>query len=353
MATPRLEINLRKIKENAHFLAHTLGSVGINVTGVTKAVCGHPDIAKAILEGGVKELADSRISNITRMRLAGIECPISMIRSPLLSEINLIVRHCETSYNTEIAVIEQLGAAARILQTTHNVILMVDMGDLREGITPKDLNSFILKMRDIPGISLMGIGTNFACLSGLPPSIEIMNEFSLLTDLAEGETATTFKRISGGNSANLPWAIHACRKGRTNDLRIGEAILLGVEPVSGEKIEGLHTDAFVLIAEVIESKIKPIPTDHPLIAAGYLGKENISSITRSILGLGKQDTDPEGLEFPDGINFSGVTSDHIVVIEKETSSYEVGSEIHIRLNYSALARAMSAPDILKSFSFSQ
>ena len=134
MTSPRVEIDLGKIEANARYLVRRLCARGISVTGVTKAVCGHPDVAEAMLDGGVAGLADARIKNVVRMRTAGITCPISMIRAPLLSEMEDAIQDCDASYNTEMDTILKLGAAAKKLGTSHDVILMVEMGDMREGI---------------------------------------------------------------------------------------------------------------------------------------------------------------------------------------------------------------------------
>ena len=136
-----------------------------------------------------------------------------------------------------------------------------------------------------------------------------------------------------------------------NSLRLGEAILLGTDPVSGNPISGLHTDAFVLQAEVIETKVKvkagTFEAVRPALSALCLVPGNHWK-TRSILAVGLQDTDPAGLTFPAAVSYIGATSDHIVV-ETTNCPLRIGSEITLRLNYSALFHAMAAPDVAKVF----
>ena len=149
MSTPRVEINLNKIQKNSQYLVQKLRIKGINTIGVTKAVCGDPAIALAIIAGGVTGLADSRIENVIRMREAGIISDITMIRTPMSSQIQLIVDSCNFSYNTEISVIEALACTALKKGKIHNIVLMVEMGDLREGIMPSDLeNTFNTQVTD-------------------------------------------------------------------------------------------------------------------------------------------------------------------------------------------------------------
>ena len=350
MTSPRVEIDLGKIEANARYLVRRLCARGISVTGVTKAVCGHPDIAGAMLDGGVAGLADARIQNVVRMRTEGITCPISMIRAPMLSETEDVIQYCDASYNTEMDTILKLGAAAKQQSTSHNVILMVEMGDMREGILPENLTDFATRVTATPGVSLRGVAANFACLGNLAPTASDMAMLSRLATQVEGACGPFVELVSGGGSANLPWALGNGSSGRINNLRLGEAILLGTDPVTGRPISGLHIDAFALFAEVIETRDKPSAVP-PASIAPELGilrlVRNDDLRTRTLLAVGQQDTDTSGLTFPSGILFIGATSDHTVV-DTTKSAVSVGSVMKMGMNYSALMRAMSAPDVAKT-----
>ncbi|CUH76713.1 alanine racemase [Tritonibacter multivorans] len=349
MTSPRVEIDLGKIRANARYLIRRLFARGISVTGVTKAVCGHPDIAEAMLDGGVAGLADARIKNVVRMRKAGITCPISMIRAPMVSEMEDVIQYCDASYNTEMDTILKLGAAAKQQSTSHDVILMVEMGDMREGILPEDLTDFATRVTATPGVALKGIAANFACMSDLAPMDGDMVRLSRLAAEVERGCGPFVELVSGGGSANLPWALGESSSERVNNLRLGEAILLGTDPVTGHPISGLHTDAFALFAEVIETRFKPISLSTRSIApeVGRLKSVRNNDLrARTILAVGQQDTNASGLTFPSGVLFIGATSDHTVV-DTAKSTVPVGSEMKMGMTYSALMRAMSAPDVAK------
>ncbi|WP_299669736.1 alanine/ornithine racemase family PLP-dependent enzyme [uncultured Ruegeria sp.] len=347
MSTPRIEVHLSKIRHNAKTVIGRLKTRGISVTGVTKAVCGHPAIARAMLDGGAVGLAEARLSNVRKLRNAGMTCPITMIRTPTLSQVDQVVQYCEASYNTEILVITALAAAAIRKDCIHGIILMVEMGDLREGIMPKYLGSIAQQVVDMPGVALKGIGANFACLSGIAPNAADMDALSVLANDTEGQCGPILQTVSGGNSANLPWALGGHPAGRINDLRLGEAILLGVDPVSGDQIGGMYTDAFTLVAEVIETGSKPATHPQsicdPVFKRLHLVPKNGQS-TQLVLAIGQQDTDVFGLSMPPGNRLIGATSDHLVV-GTYNSTQSVGSEMRFQMNYSALMKAMSAPDV--------
>lgn len=349
MTTPRVEIDLTKITENTRCLVDRLAPRRITVTGVTKAVCGNAEVARAMLRGGAVGLADARVTNVLRMRKAGITTPISLIRAPMQGDIDTAVQCCDSSYNTEFDTIRKLAAAARLHGVVHNVVLMVEMGDNREGILPDDLAELAGRIVTLPGLALKGIAANFACLGNTAPTAGDMALLSRLADAVEGACGHPVDLVSAGGSANLRWALSTFATGRVNNLRLGEAILLGVDPVTGQPIDGLHLDAFTFVAEVIETSFKlrgtPAPPREP--APSPLGPvRNSDGSSRSVLAVGQQDTDTGGLAFPEGVISQGATSDHTVIRSNNPMAL-VGSDMNMGMNYSALMRAMNASDVAK------
>lgn len=347
MNCPRVEVDLSKIRHNSQTLVARLKARCIRVTAVTKAVCGHRAIAQTMLDGGVDGLADARLSNVQSLREAGNTCPITLIRTPMLSQADDVVRFCDASYNTQMTVIAALAAAALRQKKVHGILLMVEMGDLREGIMPQDLGAIAQQVADMPGVALTGVGANFACLNGTAPNSDQMRTLSDLATDVERRCGAMLQTVSGGNSANLPWALGGHSIGRINDLRLGEAILLGVDPVTGDRINGLFHDAFKLVAEVIEVSDKSARSSVSAAGPNTGGLRlvpNEAKAARLLLALGKQDTDVLGLSMPAGHTFIGATSDHLVISSKQ-ATLSVGSEISFQMNYSALMQAMAAPDI--------
>ena len=349
MTAPRLEIDLDKIRHNACTLVERLGKRGISVTGVTKATLGSTDIAGTLLGAGVHALGDSRIENIEAMRRACGPASMTLIRSPMLSQARRVVTYADVSFNTELDVIRELSSAARAGNRMHGIVLMVELGDLREGIMPDELENTVRETLRLPNVILKGIGTNLACRSGVSPDARNMAELSVLADSIEATFGLTLDIVSGGNSANLRWALSDSPIGRINDLRLGESILLGREPLYRQPIEGLFTDAFTLTAEVIESKVKP---SQPWgeIAQTAFGEEspatNRGHISQTILAIGRQDTDPSGLVPPAGIEILGASSDHLIT-DSGSDLIPVGTELVFELNYSALVRTMTSPFVTK------
>ncbi|MBK5221719.1 MAG: alanine/ornithine racemase family PLP-dependent enzyme [Acidimicrobiia bacterium] len=350
MTAPRLEIRLDRIRHNAEVLVGRLSAKGISVTGVTKAMSGCPAVARELVAAGITTLGDSRIENIERMRAAGVTAEMILIRSPMPSHAARVVRAADTSLNTEVEVVGALSAAASAAQRRHGVVLMVELGDLREGILPVDLHAAVEQVLGLPHIDLRGIGTNLACQSGASPDARNMGELSTLATSIEAAFGIHLAVVSGGNSANLDWALSTADPGRIDDLRLGESILLGCETLERRTIPGLHTDAFALVAEVIESKVKPTQPwgaiNQAAFGAAVATGDERKSARRVIVAIGQQDVDPLGLVPPEGMRVLGASSDHMV-LDPGTVSPPVGAELRFGVDYSALLRAMTSPFVAK------
>ena len=345
MSAPRLEIDLEAITHNARTLVSQLQPLGIAVTGIAKASLGSPGVGAAMLRGGVSGLGDSRVENLARLRAGGLVTPTTLVRSPMLSQADQVVRTADTSLNTEAVVIDSLAAAALSQGTTHAVVVMVELGDLREGVLVADVLDLCRHIERTPGVELAGLGTNLACQSGVAPDQLKMDELSRLVEKVEVGCGRSLSLVSGGNSANLGWALSTSDPGRINDLRLGEAILLGTEPLHRRVLDGLRTDAFTLVAEVIEVKTKPARPWGDTAQAAFGSppvRRDGELVRQAIVALGRQDTDPDSLTPPAGITMLGMSSDHLV-LDLGDHDASVGAELAFGLGYGALLRAATSP----------
>ncbi|HEY6531653.1 MAG TPA: alanine/ornithine racemase family PLP-dependent enzyme [Acidimicrobiales bacterium] len=350
MSTPRLEVDLEAVRHNARHLVDALAPRGIRVVAVTKAVVAWDRVATALIEAGVAGLGDSRIESLGSLRSTGITTPLTLVRSPMLSQVDAVVRSADVSLNTESVVLEALSAAASRLNQLHSVVVMVELGDLREGVDAVDVVSVARFVRSLPGLSLAGIGTNLACQNGVVPDQAKMDELSGLAEEVEAACGHKLSTVSGGNSASLGWALATDDVGRIDELRLGEAILLGVDPLDRRPIAGLRGDAFRVVAEVIEVATKPTRPWGQLAqtAFGEPRPAHQAAATRrqAILALGRQDVDPAGLTPPAGMSVLGASSDHLVV-DLGDHDLAVGDEVTFAPDYSALLRASTSRFVAK------
>ena len=214
---------------------------------------------------------------------------------------------------------------------------------------PEDLLSTVRETLRCRNIVLKGIGTNLSCRSGVSPDAGNMAKLSTLADSIDAAFGLTLDIVSGGNSGNLQWTFSAAGTGRINDLRLGESILLGVEPLHRQPIHGLYTDAITLVAGVIESKVKPSQPWGNIGQTAFDAKPAVKDrgfVSQAILAVGHQDTDPDGLTAPSGIEIVGASSDHLI-LNLGNNKATVGAEITFQPNYSAVLRTMTSPFVTK------
>ncbi len=318
--------------------------------GVSKAVLGEPAIAQAMVQGGVEFIADSRIENLQKIRRAKIPAQLVLLRTAL-SQAEAVVESVDISLNTELKTIEALSHYARAHGKIHSVIVMVELGDLREGVMPCDLIPFFKEALSLPNIHIKGIGCNLACYGGVKPDGRNMRTLSELVEAVESEFDITLEVVSGGNSSNYEWFNSHHSAGKVNNLRIGESLLLGCETIHREAIPGLHTHTFQLVAEVIESKNKPSLPYGEICqdAFGDIPKFRDRGIRqRSIIALGRQDVLTAGLKSTHPLKILGSSSDHII-LDSENHHLKIGDEVTFGLNYGGLLSAMTSPFVEKQF----
>ncbi len=350
--TPRLTIDLDKIEKNARAITTLCAGHGIRVTGVTKCTCGHPEVARAMLRGGVADIGDSRLQNIHRMQAAGIQGPFTLIRLPALSAADEVVSTAETSLNSEFRVLQALSESVRGKGQPHGVVLMVELGDLREGVLPEELVKLAENTAMLPGIRIRGVGVNLSCFAGVVPDVDNMQRLIALVEAVEHTLGMELELVSAMNSGGLRLLAAGDMPARVNHARIGEAILLGRETSQRQPWPGTCQDAFMLHAEVLELKIKPSTPAGPRGEDAFGGTpqfETHGTIVHALLNVGREDVEIAGLTpLEPGIRILGASSGYLILdMSHVGKSLSVGDELAFGLNYSALLRAMTSEYVMK------
>jgi len=352
--TTVLEIDLDKIKYNTAQIVERCHRKGIEVIGVTKGFSAIHQIVSAMVDGGIDGLADSRMENIIELREKGFTQPMTLLRIPRLSNVMEVVRYTDTSINSEITVIKALAQAAKKLNKIHRVILMVDVGDLREGVLQENVLDVARQITNLKEIKLVGLGTNMGCFGGILPSSDNLGILVELGHAVESQLGIKLEIISGGGTSTLLLIGNHEVPDGVNQLRIGEGILLGTDTTNNRQIRWLHQDAFQLRAEVIEVKSKPsIPT-------GTIGRDAFGNIPefidigirrRAIVAMGKQDVNIEGIRPVDErLTILGASSDHLILdIEDSELEINVGDVIAFSLAYSGLLSVSDSRYVRKLF----
>jgi predicted amino acid racemase len=349
MPNPRLLINLAAIAGNAAEVVRRGRARGVGIAGVTKVCCGDPSVAKALLAGGVSMLADSRLENLERLRRAGLnQVPFLLLRLPMLSRMAETLELADVVLVSEPVSLKGLSGfhAAKRCQA----ILMVDLGDLREGLWPDRIMETATAAVAM-GADLAGLGTNLTCYGGVKPTVGNLTQLTSLAEMARVATGLPLPIVSGGNTSSLPLLWDEILPRGISHLRVGEGIMLGVETLLRRPLPGLRQDAFRLTAEVIEVQRKPsLPIGEICQDAFGNTPEFVDRGwgSRAILALGRQDCVPEGLA-PEsaGLEVLGASSDHLILWDE--AGLAVGDEVAFTLSYGSLLAAMTSPYVEKEY----
>ena len=346
---PKVKIQLNHYEHNVKHLLEILHHQKISMMAVSKVFCADPHLIEVLNGTTVDFIADSKIENL---KVIQTHKPKVLLRIPQLSEVMDVVRYSDISLNSELEVIYALNGAARRENKLHSIILMFDIGDLREGIYYKE--GFLLTVERILAldhIHLKGIGTNLTCYGGVIPTPETLTKLEKIKDEIETAFNIHLEIISGGNSSALPMIFNIEMPVWINNVRVGEALVLGRETAYGNPISGMYDDVFTLEAEIIELKVKPSMPEGLLGYDAFGNKVSFKDegiMTRAILGIGRQDVDPKDLIPVEQIRILGGSSDHLIVNLMDTK-HKLGDILSFKLTYGGILRLMTSPYVRRAY----
>ena len=347
---PSLTINLPHLRNNIRVIRELCESRGIHITAVTKVFEGDPRIAQVLVEEGLTTLGDSRVDNLEFMKDVQAKDKW-LIRPPMLSEIPRLVKYGTASLNSELAVIEAINEECGKQGKRHKIILMADLGDIREGFVDYDeMIEVAKKVVAMPNVDLYGIGVNLTCFSFVQYDTEKLTELVQLKKRVEEATGVKLQVVSGGNSATLDLMLRGGIPEGVNNLRLGEIGLVG-RANYGCDPDFTHRDVFTLRAEVVECRDKPsFPVGQLTVDAfGHVGHYEDRGIRRrALIAVGKVDYgDPADLKpRMAGVEILGASSDHTILdVEAVKDRIKVGDILEFDVNYGSLVNLTNTPGV--------
>jgi len=347
---PKIVVDLKKVEQNTKIVADVCAEKNVDIMGVTKVFCGAVEIAEAEMKGGIKYFADSRIENL--MKLKDFDLPKVLLRLPMISQVDEVVKYADISLNSELKTIEALNIAAMAKKKIHKIILMIDLGDLREGILPAQFDETVQAILKMNNIMLHGIGVNLTCYGGVVPNEDNLGQLSVFAKHVKDEYKHHLEIVSGGNSSSYYLLPQDRLPEGINNLRMGEILVLGRETAYGELVEGMHDDAFIFEAEIIELKEKDtVPTGE--IGMDAFGNKptfvDKGKRMRAILAVGRQDVDPTSLiPLDERMDYFGSSSDHMMW-DVTDCDYKVGNIVRFKLEYGSILSLFTSQYIEKEY----
>ncbi len=339
MGYPKLVIDKEKLGHNVREMISICKKRGIEVCGVTKVYGGILEVEEVYIENGIKTIGHARLENLKAME--HLDVKKLLLRLPMLSECEDLVKYVDIALVSEIEIIRKISEEGKKINKKQDIILMIDLGDLREGIIKEEVNFYVEEIIKLENVNLKGIGVNLTCFGGVIPTNENLGELVEIGKRIEKEFEIKLDIISGGNSSTLYKVLDGTVPEGINHLRVGEGIIFGTEAGYQEKIPNMNYDVPHLELEVIELKEKnSAPTGE--IGVNAFGKkvefENIGKIIRCIVACGKQDVEYKDITPKnDKIKIIGGSSDHTIIdVTKSDKNIEHGDILNFGISYTAL-----------------
>ena len=343
---PKLTVDTGKLYNNIKTVADDCSAQGISIAGVIKGFNGIYEAALQFVKAGCSQLATSRMEQIIDAREKGIDAEFMLVRIPMLSEAEEVAAYADMSLNSEIEVIRAIDRACEKFGRTHGIILMADLGDLREGYWDKDelVETAVYIENELKNVKLTGVGTNLGCYGSIKPTVDKMNELADIACRIEEKIGRELDIVSGGATSSYPLVLDKVMPAKINHLRMGEGIILAydLQEIWGLDMSRLSQEVFTFKAEVIEVKNKPTHPVGEIFIDGF-GRmpeyEDRGIRKRALLATGKLDYALNDKIFPKmkGIELIGASSDHAILdIEDCEEKIKLGDIIEFNVSYPSL-----------------
>ena len=351
---PALFVNTDAIRTTAKVLCDVCGSYGISVAGVIKFSDGDPRIGKAYAQGGCAQIAVSRAVHLPELKRQMPDVQTLLTRAPARCDLENTARFADLVLHADARGLKALNDEAAKWGTCPGIILMLDVGDLREGVeTIPELVNLALFCEGLPHLSLKGVGTNHACLNGVLPSYE---NLSFLVEGAEAVEKAIGRRlewISGGSSINLLLLHQGENKmpERVNHLRLGGSIAnpMNIRLGRGVTFKGLREDSVSFAAEIVEIREKASAVQGS--TKNWMGQtvkqEDKGRRLRAILAVGSQDiaSAQDLIPLDEGVTVVGCSSDHTIVDVTDARPLQSGDVLYFRVRYANMLYAFTGKHV--------
>lgn len=356
---PALEINLDKIYANTKYIVNLCKDLDISIAGVVKGVNAQSEVVEKMVDGGCEYIASSRINQLIQLKANGMNKDTMLIRMPMMGEIEKLVGNVDISLNSELETIIKINQECKKQNKQHKVVLMFDLGDLREGIFDEKefIETAIYIENNLKNIKLYGVGTNLSCYGSIKPSYENLEKLCNVAIEIEKNIKRELDIVSGGATTTLPLILDNKIPKKINNLRVGEAILVGrdLEDYWGYDIKEIHKDTITLKAEIIEIKEKPSYPIGEMFIDAFGNKpqyEDRGIRKRAILGIGKQDFVFHDTLIPldEGVEIVGSSSDHLIIdIQNSAQEFKIGDIINFGVFYPSMLYLTSSTYVDKYY----
>ncbi|WEV71804.1 alanine/ornithine racemase family PLP-dependent enzyme [Bifidobacterium sp. ESL0790] len=350
-------MHTKKIEHNARVVVDLCAKNGITVSGVIKGASGLLPVANAFRKGGVTSLSSSRMPQLRAIKEIWPDEETLLLRIPMMCELDEVVRYADVSLESDVQTLKALDERCVALGRTHRVILMVDLGDLREGFMDDDeLYAAAEQVENAKGLVLEGVGTNLGCYGSIEPDVTNLGRLCSLAEHIEAKIGRKLNTISGGSTTSIPMLLNNVMPERVNQLRIGTEVLMRDEQEDHNfEVPGIYGDAFTLEAQIIEKRRKPTFPIGTLSVDAFGNKPHYvdeGKRVRGLIAVGRQDVGDMTQLHPQDqrIRVYGGSSDHTILdLNDCADDYGIGDVVSFTMDYENLMHCSLSPYVSKEF----
>jgi D-serine deaminase-like pyridoxal phosphate-dependent protein len=258
--TPALWVDLDALDNNVAKMYEMTKSHWIRWRPHVKA-SKSPDLAKRLLEGGAQGITCAKVSEAEAMVAGGIvdiliaNEVVGQTKISRLVEVAKEARVCVACDDAEN--IQAISLAASTASQTIDILIDINVGANRCGVSPDKAPALAELVTDLPGVRLRGLMGYEGHVMGMQPEDKEAASSQAADILAEAKKALEsagfhVEILSGGGSGNY-W--HAASLGSINELQAGGGALMDISYQELMKLPD-HQYALFLNAQVISTAVE-------------------------------------------------------------------------------------------------
>lgn len=324
-----LLVDKGKVSENYSRVLSRCGNARVSLLTVLKEGVARRQLLEHFFQAGLTRVGLAHYPAFPCSIPNGVE-KVLLYLTPW-SDLEAVVCNYDMSLQSDPETLKRLADAAERVQKKHRVLLVVEVGDQREGSSIEEAYEMgmLIEKNHASSLDLYGIAANFACLNDCLPSSETLLQLAACKNGMEKSFQRPLPILSVGGSDVLQWLAEGnALPPEVTEIRCGTAILLGTYPHSDTTLPDAHADAITLEAEVLECRKK-------------------NGRLRAVMDFGTLDTSPQDVKLPfEGMVFAGASSGYTVFdVTDCPGSFSTGTHVSFLLNFRSLSRAFLSPKL--------
>lgn len=255
----RLWMDPARLGANVEVAVRLAAERGCNVLPVTKVIQSRPDLLSRVPGGWNWPVADVSVANLKA--LDRIDTGDKVLLRPRFSDIPGAVIHADRIFLSDPDMARAIARAREACMPGRplDIMLMVEAGDLRDGIPLDAVSAVLADLSAEPGMRLEGLAVNFGCLAGVLPGEPVLARVAEACRQLRLSSGLKLPVLSLGGTVCWEPLREGLVPPEFNEIRMGEALFFGWNTSRGIPVPEFDPRVFTLDLEVLEIWEKDVP----------------------------------------------------------------------------------------------